>query len=540
MDRVLFYFIERGWSILFKNKYWHRLCAITICAASLLAPTSVSAKKLTLLYIPLDDRPVCLDYVQQTMEAADCKIILPPVKYIASHDRNGNPEKITEWLQTKAPKADAAVISTDSLLYGGLVASRTHHISRPQLNQRLQVVRNLSKMLPLRIYAFSTIMRTPKASKGRVEPAYYATLGPSIFAYSELLDKKDQGKLTSKDREKLAALEKELPPAQLKDWLDRRKLNQAINVELTRIARQGKFHYLAIGKDDNATLSATHMEARQLSMITFEVPATTLQIVDGVDQLGLLLLVRAYNEVQGLAPRIYPLYSPGVGPGTLPQFSDARLQDSVPQQITAAGAQVAPTAASADLILALNTPPDGVVKDSTADENQYFASAANKKYVAQLKQLLHEGSTPVSLADISYSNGGDNGFMQLLARSTDLGQLAAYNGWNTADNAVGYAIAQGLLAPYMQDAARLRLLRQRLIDDWYYQSNARRKISDELEKHDREDMKYELLQAQKPVLDFVTKQCQRMAKQYALTKDTQFKLSFPWDRLFEVEVELKK
>ena len=224
----------------------------------------------------------------------------------------------------------------------------------------------------------------------------------------------------------------------------------------------------------------------------------------------------------------------------VPQFSDARLQDSVPQQITAAGAQVAPTAASADLILALNTPPDGLVKDSTADENQYFASAANKRYVAQLKQLLHEGSTPVSLADISYSNGGDNGFMQLLARSTDLGQLAAYNGWNTADNAVGYAIAQGLLAPYMLDAARLRLLRQRLIDDWYYQSNARRRISDELEKHDREDMKYELLQAQKPVLDFVTKQCQRMAKQYALTKDTQFKLSFPWDRLFEVEVELKK
>ena len=539
MDRVLFYFIERGWSILFNNKYWHRLCAITICAASLLAPTSVSAKKLTLLYIPLDDRPVCLDYVQQTMEAADCKIILPPVKYIASHDRNGNPEKITEWLATKAPKADAAVISTDSLLYGGLVASRTHHISRPQLNQRLQVVRNLSKMLPLRIYAFSTIMRTPKASKGRVEPAYYATLGPSIFAYSELLDKKDQGKLTSKDREKLAALEKELPPAQLKDWLDRRKLNQAINVELTRIARQGKFHYLAIGKDDNATLSATHMEARQLSMITFEVPATTLQIVDGVDQLGLLLLVRAYNEVQGLAPRIYPLYSPGVGPGTLPQFSDARLQDSVPQQIVAAGARLAPSAQQADLVLALNTPPDGVVKDSTADDNQFFASPANKKFVGTLEQLLR-ANTPVSLADISYSNGADNGFMDLLARSPAASRLAAYNGWNTADNAVGYAIAQGLLAPAMDGAHRSRLLRQRLIDDWYYQSNARRKVSNELDKHNREEMKYELLQAQQPVLDFVTKDCQRMAKRYAWTKGSQFELSFPWDRLFEVNVEMKK
>ena len=527
-------------SILFKNKYWQRLLVVTACAASLLTAAPAAAKQLKMLYIPLDNRPVCQDYVQQTMEAVDCKIIMPPEKYIASHEHEGNPEKITEWLQTKAPKADAAVISTDSLLYGGLVASRTHHISRQQLNQRLQVLRNLSSVLPIRIYAFSTIMRTPKASKGGVEPAYYSTWGPKIFAYSELLDKRDLGKLTAKDKLQLKAIEKELPQEYREDWLSRRKLNHAINVELTRIARQGKFHYLAIGKDDNATLSATHMEARQLSLTTFEVPATTLQILDGVDQLGLLLLVRAYNEVQDLTPSVYPLYSPGVGPGTLPQFSDARLQDSVPQQITAAGAQVAPTAASADLILALNTPPDGLVKDSTADENQYFASAANKRYVAQLKQLLHEGSTPVSLADISYSNGGDNGFMQLLARSTDLGQLAAYNGWNTADNAVGYAIAQGLLAPYMQDAARLRLLRQRLIDDWYYQSNARRRISDELEKHDREDMKYELLQAQKPVLDFVTKQCQRMAKQYALTKDTQFKLSFPWDRLFEVEVELKK
>lgn len=130
--------------------------------------------------------------------------------------------------------------------------------------------------------------------------------------------------------------------------------------------------------------------------------------------------------------------------------------------------------------------------------------------------------------------------MQLLARSTDLGRLAAYNGWNTADNAVGYAIAQGLLAPQMQDGERLRLLRQRLIDDWYYQSNARRRVSDELEKHDREDMKYELLQAEKPVLEFVTKQCQRMAKQYEITQSTQFKLAFPWGRLFEVDVQLKK
>ena len=130
--------------------------------------------------------------------------------------------------------------------------------------------------------------------------------------------------------------------------------------------------------------------------------------------------------------------------------------------------------------------------------------------------------------------------MNLLARSPLAPRLAAYNGWNTADNAVGYAIAQGLLARAMKGDAHQRLLRQRLIDDWYYQSNARRLVSDELEKHNREDMKYELAEAQKPVLDFVTGQCQRMVNQYALTKGTRFKLEFPWNRLFEVDVEIEK
>ena len=60
----------------------HKLAA-AICTAALLMPVSVQAKRLTILYVPLDNRPVCSAYVKQTMEAANCKIILPPEKYIA-------------------------------------------------------------------------------------------------------------------------------------------------------------------------------------------------------------------------------------------------------------------------------------------------------------------------------------------------------------------------------------------------------------------------------------------------------------------------
>ena len=522
-----------------KFTFRHHKLAAAICTAALLMPVSVQAKRLTILYVPLDNRPVCSAYVQQTMEAANCKIILPPEKYIATNEKNGNPDGIWDWLEHKAPKADAAVISTDSLVYGGLVGSRTHNVSQEELQKRVNHLYKLKTTLPIKLYAFSTIMRTPRASKGRVEPPYYSTIGPSIFAYSQLLDKQDQGKLSPAEKLTMQALEHNMKKAELGDWLERREKNLLINQELTRMARNGKFHYLAIGKDDNATLSATHMEGRKISLSTFDMSKDCFQILDGVDQLGLLLIARAYNEANGTKPSIYPLYSVGAGASTLPQYSDARLQDSVPQQIIAAGAVQAQSADNADLILALNTPQDGIVKDSTADDNQPFASAGNKNFVGILGQLLRSGRN-VSLADISYSNGADNGFMSLLANSINLQPLAAYNGWNTADNAVGYAIAQGLIARDMSSEARSRLLRQRLIDDWFYQSNARRSISNELEKHNREDLKYDLATEEKNILQQITADCQSMANSYSITRGTKFTLSFPWKRLFEVDVEVKK
>lgn len=115
---------------------------------------SAQAKRLTILYVPLDNRPVCSAYVEQTMEAANCKIIMPPEKYIANNEHNGNPEQIWEWLQNKAPKADAAVISTDTLIYGGLVGSRTHNIPKAQLDQRLKRLYELKYTLPIKLYAF--------------------------------------------------------------------------------------------------------------------------------------------------------------------------------------------------------------------------------------------------------------------------------------------------------------------------------------------------------------------------------------------------
>ena len=94
----------------------------------LLMCQSAWAAKGTLLFVPLDNRPVCLDYTVQTMEAAGWEIKTPPREYMASEKNMGEPEKIFTWLEENAPEAVGIVASSDALIYGGLVASRTHEI----------------------------------------------------------------------------------------------------------------------------------------------------------------------------------------------------------------------------------------------------------------------------------------------------------------------------------------------------------------------------------------------------------------------------
>ncbi len=503
-----------------------------------LSSTFAAENKLRIIYIPLDDRPVCSAYVEETMAAVGAELLLPPAKLLASGERDGDAAALWQWLEHKAPQAAAAVLSCDSLLYGGLTASRTHHLSPLLLEQRLAALHRLPKKLPLPIYLFSTVMRTPRASFGRVEPPYYSELGPAIFAYSRLLDRESTNSLTYSEKLQKAALERNLHGSSLNDWLQRRKINFSVNQRLIAMAAAGNFPYLAIGKDDNAPLSATHMETRRLARSAFSLPKDDFQIIDGVDQLGLLLLARAFCKAKGLQPSVCVLYAPGAGAATLPQYSDSRLQDSVPEQIEAAGAHMTPSPAEADLLLAVNTPFDGQVKNTTADDNKYFASPANKIFIARLQEAAALKKV-LSLADISYANGADNGFMHRAATVGLLERLAAYNGWNTADNAVGYAIAQGLLAPYMKEADRRKLLTVRLIDDWFYQSNARQQAAAAAEKAGLPLAQYQLGSFEGKALAIAGDSCRALARSYPFFKGRDFTLSYPWHRLFEAEVKVK-
>lgn len=181
--------------------YHKRIGALAM--AFLIAGGLASIDARTILLVPQDDRPVSLDYTVSTAEKAGYTVLTPPKGYLSGKNYQGSPDQVWRWVEQHMREADAAVISTDTIIYGGLVDSRKHNESLDTLMARENRIQRLHRMYPnVPIYAFGTIMRTPYASNSGVEPYYYAKYGHDLYVLSGLQDKMDLGTLTRMRRQK--------------------------------------------------------------------------------------------------------------------------------------------------------------------------------------------------------------------------------------------------------------------------------------------------------------------------------------------------
>ena len=81
--------------------FYKTVIQITLLLLTLLPAAITGAsdrQRETMLFLPLDNRPVCSSYVVKTMEAAGYKVLVPPVRYLASYNRNGSPDELWKWL----------------------------------------------------------------------------------------------------------------------------------------------------------------------------------------------------------------------------------------------------------------------------------------------------------------------------------------------------------------------------------------------------------------------------------------------------------
>ena len=457
-----------------------------LLAALIIMSNSANAAE-RILFIPHDDRPVSSQQPADVVSQLGYEIISPPLELLTQ------PDKLWAWFYENAPACNAAVVSSDALLYGGLIPSRSHEISAEELFARVENFKTLREKIPnLNLYLFGSLMRTPSFGTpgDREEPEYYGQYGAQIFQLTGLLDKQENSKLSGKEKKQLAELEKAIPDEILDDWFARRVKNLAATKKLIDFTNDDIINFFIIGRDDNAPLCQTHREKLQLNEYMKNIPKTKAQSHAGIDEFAMLLLTRAVNDLSGTLPFVNMQFNRGVGAKTVPHYSDEQIGDSIRDEILIAGGMFVPNPERADFVLFVNTDPKGKTYELhnscppiplTKKQEEYFTRNA-KKFSAMVEDAVNQ-NLPVGVADIISANGADNFLMAQLHDKNLLFKLQAYGGWNTATNTSGFAIGTGILAKKMSRQSIDRLLATRYLDDWAYQANVRTQIADYLTKY---------------------------------------------------------
>ncbi len=494
-----------------------------------------------IIYISHDNRPISAFQTVETVRCAGYKVKIPPDYLLGNNSSSGDPDGLYKWLLKNASDSTAAIISTDALLYGSLVESRKHNFSHKLLKERVERFKTIHEKYPkLKLYVFSSIMRTPRSSlaSGNEEPRYYVQYGGKIFRYTELLDKRSSVGLQPREVVELSNLEREIPAPILADWFNRRKKNLQANEELIDLTKKNVFTYFSLSCDDNAPFSQTHYESLQLKKYAANLSATQFQIMDGIDEVGLLLLTRSINQLRHARPVVAVEYAPGYGGATIPKYSDEPINTSVYSEIITAGGQPTSALVKDALVLLVNTDISGKTKEVGSDDNGIYAHQNTAAFINMIENYVQAGKK-VAVADIAYANGADNALMNGLYRHNLLFKINAYAGWNTATNSTGWAIAQGLLSLDMSKANKDDLLMLRYLDDWAYQANVRERLQRRLSIYPGHGNRYALGEKEMLAKIDADYYLQEFADKYFAGSDIKtVDVSFPWHRLFEININM--
>lgn len=527
-------------------KYLKQLLCLFLMMIVVYVPNVVFASlNKTIIFVPHDNRPISFKQTADNIRDLGYEVLTPPEELLGNRENPyAKPEELSKWVIENAKKADAAVISSDSMVYGSLVASRKHNLSEDVVLARVHNFEKIHQANPnMKLYVFGSIMRTPQTSEasGSEDANYYAQYGTDIARYTALTDKLEQDGLTHKERKQLQQYEQKIPKAALDDWLSRRQGNFLVSKNLIDLARNDVITYLALGCDDNAKYSQTNKERRALDNYGSDLGELKYQSVAGIDEIGYVLLTRAVNNLQGDIPFVSVHYAKGTGENTIPAYSNEPIKNSIATHIKMAGGMKVNSDKRADLVFMVNTNFDGTTGAANDLNNVYIPNENIIDFVNMVDEAVQAGKK-VGIGDITFGNGSDNALMFSLYGKNLLDKLNAYSGWNTPTNSTGYALAMGMGANYTDRVGILKMLEVRYLDDWLYQANIRQAVANRLNsmpgEGDYGNTKTRTLPAEK----LATEALQKMIADYGLEKfegqsyvaDAQIR--FPWQRMFEADI----
>lgn len=423
-----------------------------------------------LLLIPLDDRPSSVDFPVRIGAIAGATVVTPPRELLGRFTQPADADGVQRWMRTTLAPSDAVIVSVDLLAYGGLVASRTmESASAEQALARLRILGEIRARYPrLPIYASASLMRLAPTADGQNE-----SYREALARWAEIASDSMHPAVA----EELARLRTQIPDSILTAYRAARARNLRVHEALLDLSAGGVLTHLVFTQDD-ARARGIHLGERQ--HLTAQVTQRRLQdrvsIQSGTDEFGMLLVVHALTARRGRSPLVAVQFVAPRDSARLMPFEDRPLSETVRAHLRLAGARVA--APDGDTALQFIVHTDRATRGGAA------SSAGGSMRAAA---LVRGSSHPVILADIDPTGsiqGADTTLTDLLITSRRFATLSGYGGWNTAGNAVGTAIAHGvvrwLVAPDPpatsasdRAAAHAAFLLDRWLDDDLYKSRIR-------------------------------------------------------------------
>lgn len=490
---------------------------------------------MNVLFLPLDERP-CNAFFPKMLENGKLSVNVCPQTLLGNKKQAGNMEGIREFLLENCEQSDYAVVSLDTLIYGGLLPSRLHHTSVETLKQRLHTLHEMKKKNPsLKIFAFQCIMRCPQYNSSEEEPEYYADYGYALFRKKYLQDKKERNGLDKKEEEEWNSCF--VPEDILQDYEQRRQVNISMNLESLKYVQEGTIDFYVIPQDDSSPFGYTALDQKTvLSEIDKEHLQFKTMVYPGADEVGQSLITRAYTSYYGLHPKIYPYYSSILGPALVPKYEDRPMFESLKSHVRVVGARLCSSEREADYLLAVNSP--GKIMQEAFDEVKDVSYSSYRELLSFAERIQEDcrNGRKVIVCDSAYSNGGDLQLIRYLDELEVLDRVYAYGGWNTNCNTLGTVLSVALTAEKVPVHTNL----YRVIEDGFYQAEVRlRVVKKDLEElhlgyYDFKDAQMEV---ERRIGTYLMEEYGKLkvSEKYPISS---IEVTMPWKRMFEMGMHI--
>ncbi|HTX03813.1 MAG TPA: DUF4127 family protein [Candidatus Acidoferrales bacterium] len=487
-----------------------------------------SAQSAPVVIVPIDDRPVTRQLPMMLGGIAGIPVVEPPRALIGNYLTPGDPEELYRWLTSDATKgADAFVLSSDMMVYGGLVASRIPGVPAWLGYSRLRFVSALRGVRPnARFYGFGTVMRLAPTGVPAIGDA------ASFFAAG-----KPYELITQYANNPNPELAQRIGPI-LNTYIATRRRNLDVDLFALQLTAEGGFDRFVLGQDDAGPHGLHIADLESLQRARQHYGWGLLQrtsIEPGADELAMIMEANAFAARANWEPRFTVTWSQPGGPAMEDSIEYAPFSQIAEEVIRSCGGRVVSDNPDIELFVR--------VRDTDAEQEKTFTDKIASDVAA---------GKLVTVVDLTFFGAPleeQRALVQDLIARKVAGRLAGFASWNTAANSLGTAVPAAIAVGVGRRLGTFNkldladFLLDRYIDDYAFHDFVRPALNDELTK-DGVDHTYLL----PDVAARTASENRALLWPHAVDlldaifpdyRDGGLTITLPWDRTFETEIDVR-